>query len=103
MHIHGYSYWVLAAGNGDVLGPDGSLDASKVSLDLEAPPLRDNVAVPQAVSAPAPSPSSSAGMTRRLMAGGSMADMGSGSAAAAPSQLYGYSVVRLRADNPGIW
>jgi len=86
MHVHGHSAYVLAAGNGDILAADGSLDPSKVQLNLEDPPLSDTTAVPQALassylggsaagasdgamSAPAPSPSSGEG-------GGSMGSMG---------------------------
>lgn len=101
MHIHGNSYWVLAAGNGDVLGADGALDPRKVRLNTANPPLRDNVAVPQAVDAP-PSPPTAGS---RRMLGGGMSAMGAAPAPApAPAtRQNGYTIVRLRADNSGVW
>jgi FtsP/CotA-like multicopper oxidase with cupredoxin domain len=48
-HLHGSGFWLLAAGNGDPLAADGKGLAPGVKLNVADPPVRDTVAVPQAV------------------------------------------------------
>jgi len=76
MHFHGQGFWVLGSGNGQILTPSDTLDPSKLKLNLANPPLRDTVAVPQAVN----------------QVEGEANPAG-----------FGYTVVRVAALNPGVW
>jgi hypothetical protein len=48
-HLHGSGFFVLAAGNGNPLGADGLSLAPGLKLNLKDPPVKDTIAVPQAV------------------------------------------------------
>lgn len=89
MHLHGQRFWVLGAGNGDILTADGKLDYSKLNPNSKraimrdtqpvanavpgtAQPARKKMAVMSAATAPA-MPGMGAAPGRRLKQG--MADM----------------------------
>jgi len=83
MHLHGQGFWVLGLGNGQITTPADALDPSKLQkLNTIDPPLRDTVAVPQAVGQMPPME----GMTHDPDPGG-----------------FGYAAVRFVAQNPGVW
>ena len=133
MHLHGTSFWVLAAGNGGVVGPDDRLDDAAVPLNLRDAVYRDTVPVPQALgmgmsmggsgsgdgmggmakggaspsanSAGASTSSSSGSVGMGAMAGGGSGTSGSdsGTSGSDSGNTPGYAVVRFRAANPGVW
>ena len=87
MHLHGTQFWVLGSGNGPIFDSKGNLDYSM--LNLRNPPKRDTQAVPQAIFMS--SDSSSAGPSPAMEDSNSEA------------LSYGWAVVRVVANNPGVW
>lgn len=85
------------------------LFALQVLYNVRDPILRDNVPVPQAVTRSstaydAPPPAGMGGMGRKLVQAGGMGGMGGGTASdGGAAKLPGYTVVRVLADNPGVW
>lgn len=45
MHLHGASFWVLAAGVGNILAPDGTINTTAAGYNLVDPAFRDMISV----------------------------------------------------------
>lgn len=122
MHLHGGSFWVLAAGVGDILDSSSFRvsAAAAEGYNLDNPPYRDTVPVHQAVG-PAPSNNGSASSDGGTASGdtggdtggdmGGMDHMGHGLRRLLQGSAEGsgngngtgpgFAVLRFRADNPG--